>query len=118
LGKSICKVCGQSLEDFELDDHLNQHADEPEKTPVEKVPLKCPDCNVDTEAYYAVPFVVRGRSDAAARLLVGWAWAELGENPILIDLYACPKCGRLQQFASKETRDRLRRSAKSKSFGS
>jgi len=32
LAKSVCKVCGQWFEDSELDEHLNQHTEEPEET--------------------------------------------------------------------------------------
>ena len=74
--------------------------------------MKCPSCDIDTDAYYAVPFKI-GRSDVAARLLMGWV-SELGEEPILIDLYVCPKCGRLQQFVNQETRQKLRRAASAK----
>jgi len=61
------------------------------------------------DAYYGVPFRVGG-TGPGMRLLIG-AWAELGEEPILIDLYVGPQCGRIEQFANKGTRDRLRRSA-------
>ena len=105
-------VCGQWFEDSELDEHLNQHAEEPEETQSEQKAVKCASCDVDTDAYYAVPFKI-GRSDLAARLLMGWV-SELGEEPILIGLYVCPKCGRLQQFVNQETRQKLRRSASAK----
>ena len=112
MAKSMCKVCGQWFEDSELDEHLNQHMEEPEETRSEQKAVKCPSCNIDTDAYYAVPFKI-GRSDVATRLLIGWR-SELGEEPILIDLYICPKCGRLQQFVNQETRTRFRRSASAK----
>src|SRR5205809_6220790 len=32
MAKSVCKVCGQWFEDSELDEHLNQHTEEPEET--------------------------------------------------------------------------------------
>ena len=112
LAKSVCKICGQWFEDSELDEHLNQHMEEPDETQTELKPVKCPSCDIDTDAYHAVPFKI-GRSDVAARLLIGWR-SELGEEPILIDLYVCPKCGRLQQFVNHETRQKLRRSASAK----
>jgi len=71
LGKSVCKVCGQRFEDSELDDHLSQHMEEPEETQIERKAVKCSSCDIDTDAYYAVPFKI-GRSDVAARLLMGW----------------------------------------------
>ena len=61
------------------------------------------------DVYYGVPFRVGG-TGPGMRLLIG-AWAELGEEPIPIDLYVCPQCGRMEQFASKKTRDRLKRAA-------
>jgi len=61
------------------------------------------------DVYRGVPFKV-GRSDPAAKLLLGW-WSELGEDPIPIDLYVCPQCGRMLQYATKATKDRLKRSA-------
>jgi len=61
------------------------------------------------DAYYGVPFRVGG-TGPGTRLLIG-AWAELGEEPIPIDLYVCPQCGRMEQFANKKTRDRLSRAA-------
>ena len=109
MAKSVCKVCGQWFEDSELDEHLNQYMEEPEETQSEQKVVTCPSCNIETDAYSAVPFKI-GRSDVAARLLMGWV-SELGEEPILIDLYVCPKCGRLQQFVNQETRARLKRSA-------
>jgi hypothetical protein len=36
-------------------------------------------------------------------------WAELDRDPLLLDLYVCPQCGKIQQFASEKTRSRLRR---------
>jgi len=87
--------------------------DEPAEPPAgEQVPLKCPSCNEDMEVYYSVPFKI-GRSDPAARLLLGWV-SELGEEPILIDLYVRPQCGRIVQFASQKTRERLKRSTQLK----
>ena len=46
-----------------LDEHLNQHTEEPEETRTELKAVKCPSCDIDTDAYYAVPFKI-GRSDA------------------------------------------------------
>src|SRR5206468_12994053 len=97
----------------ELDEHLNKHMEDPEETTLEQKAVKCPSCDIDTDAYYAVPFKI-GSSDLATRMLMGWV-SELGEEPILIDLYVCPKCGRLQQFVNQETREKLRRSASAQS---
>ncbi len=110
LGKSQCSVCGQWFDDSELDDHLNQHLEGPAEEPgtVQKR-LMCPTCDKVMDAYYGVPFRVGG-TGPGMRLLLG-AWAELGEEPIPIDIYVCPQYGRIEQFATKDTRDRLRRSA-------
>ena len=101
MAKSVCKVCGQWFEDSELDEHLNRHTEEPEETQSDPNAVKHPSFDIDKDAYYAVPFKI-GRSDLATRLLIGWR-SELGEEPILIDMYVCPKCGRLQQFVNHET---------------
>ncbi len=106
MAKSRCGTCGEWFEDDELDEHLETHLEEPEPPVGEQVPLKCPDCKIDTEAYRQVPFRV-GRGDTASRLLFG-VWAELDRDPLLIDLYVCPQCGKIQQFASEKTRSRLR----------
>jgi len=45
--------------------------EEPEETQIERKAVKCSSCDIDTDAYYAVPFKI-GRSDVAARLLMGW----------------------------------------------
>src|SRR5438876_10234919 len=66
-----------------------------------------PACDKVMDAYYCVPFRVGG-TGPGMRLLIG-AWAELGEEPIPIDLYVCPQCGRMEQFGNKKTRDRLSR---------
>ena len=42
----------------------------PEPPVGEQVPLKCPDCKVDTEVCYGIPFKI-GQKDSAARLLLG-----------------------------------------------
>jgi DNA-directed RNA polymerase subunit RPC12/RpoP len=105
MAKSRCGTCGEWFEDDELDEHLGTHLEEPGPPVGEQVPLRCPDCKIDTEVYYGVPFKI-GQSDPAARLLLGWV-SQLGEEPMLIDLYICPQCGRLQQFVNKKTRDRL-----------
>ena len=108
MAKSQCATCGQWFEDDQLDEHLNQHADEPAE-PASELKRECPDCRTTMDVYRGVPFKV-GRSDPAARILLGWV-SELGEEPILMDLYVCPQCGRILQYANKATRDRLRRSA-------
>ena len=61
------------------------------------------------DAYYGVPFRVGG-TGPGMRLLIG-AWAELEEEPVPIDLYVCPQCERIEQYANKNTEDRLRRAA-------
>ncbi len=61
------------------------------------------------DAYYGVPFRVGG-TGPGMRLLIG-AWAELGEEPVPIDLYVCPQCQLIEQYANKNTEDRLRRAA-------
>jgi len=33
--------------------------------------------------------------------------AKFDGDPVLIDLYVCPQCGKMQQFASEKTRRRL-----------
>ena len=108
MAKSQCATCGEWFEDSELDDHLNQHEDEPAE-PASELKRECPDCRTTMDAYRGVPFKV-GRSDPAARILLGWV-SELGEEPIMIDLYVCPQCGGILQYANKATRDRLKRSA-------
>ena len=67
--------------------------------------MKCPSCNVDMDAYPGVPFRVGG-SGPGMHLLLG-NWAELGEQLIPFDIYVCPQCGKIEQYASKNTRDRL-----------
>ncbi len=62
------------------------------------------------DAYYGVPFRIGG-TGPVGRVLLGW-WAELGEEPIPIDLYVCPECGRILTFANEKTRDRLKRAAR------
>ena len=110
MGKSQCNVCGRWFDDSELDDHLNQHLEAPvEELGTTQIHLKCPTCEKVMDAYYSVPFRVGG-TGPGMRLLIG-AWAELGEEPIPIDLYVCPLCGRIEQFANKKTRDRLSRAA-------
>lgn len=109
MAKSQCDTCGQWFEDSELDDHLNSHMDEPSEPASKPIQRECPDCRTVMDAYYGVPFKI-GRSDPAARLLLGWV-SELGDDPIIIDLYVCPQCGRILQFANQKTRDMLRRSA-------
>lgn len=72
--------------------------------------MKCPTCDTEMEAYFGVPFRVGG-TGPGMRLLIG-AWAELGEEPIPMDLSVCPKCGHVQFFATQKTRDKLRRAAR------
>jgi len=110
MAKSRCGTCGEWFEDEELDEHLRTHLEQPELPVGEPVPLKCPDCRIDVEAYHGVPFTV-GRGDVASRFLVG-VWAELDRDPLLIDLYVCPQCGRIQHFASEKTRSRLRQTSR------
>src|SRR5207249_5498748 len=107
-----CGTCGEWFEDDELDEHLGTHLEEPEPPVGEQALLRCPDCNIETEVYRSVPFRV-GRGDIAARVLFG-VWAELDREPVLIDLYVCPQCGRIQQFASEKTRSRLKRATQLK----
>ncbi len=110
MAKSRCETCGEWFEDSELDDHLNQHLENPTEEPgSSQRRLKCPTCDRIMDAYYGVPFRVGG-TGPGMRLLIG-AWAELGEEPVPIDTYVCPQCGRILQYANKATRDRLRRSA-------
>ena len=108
MAKSVCKVCGQWFEDSELDEHLNQHLESPVDEHKEP-PLKCSSCDTVMDVYYGVPFRVGG-TGPAMRALIG-EWAELGEQPIPIDLFVCKKCGRIQLFASEKTRRRLSRAA-------
>ena len=108
MAKSQCGTCGEWFEDSELDDHLNQHVDEPAE-PTTEPTRECPNCKTTMDVYRGVPFKI-GRSDLATRLLIGWR-SELGEEPIMIDMFVCPQCGRILQFADKKTRERLRRSA-------
>jgi len=107
LTKSCCGTCGDWFEDDQLDEHLGTHLGEPEPPVGEQVPLKCPDCKIDSEAYRGIPFKI-GPSDPATRLLLGWV-SELGDEAIMIDLYVCPQCGKIQPFASEKTRSRLKR---------
>ncbi len=39
--KSVCKVCVLLFEDSDLDEHLNQHMEEPEETQSELKAAKC-----------------------------------------------------------------------------
>jgi len=111
MTKSQCNVCKLWFEDEELDAHLNQHLGDPVgKSTTDEVRVKCPNCNVETDAYYGVPFRVGG-TGPGMRLLIG-AWAELGEEPIPIDLFVCAQCGRIQSFATQKTRERLKRAAR------
>src|SRR5437016_5938152 len=110
LANSQCKICGLWFDDSALDAHLNQHMDESEQPITEQTGMKCPTCNVDMEAYYGVPFRVGG-TGPAMRFLIG-AWAELGEEPIPIDIFVCAQCGRIQPFATLKSRERLARAAK------
>ncbi|HWY28409.1 MAG TPA: hypothetical protein VNW25_04025 [Candidatus Sulfotelmatobacter sp.] len=110
MAKSQSNTCGQWIEDSELDDHLNEHLETPAGEPGSaQKRLRCPVCDKVMDAYYGVPFRVGG-TGPGMRLLIG-AWAELGEEPIPIDLLVCPQCGRILPYANKATRDRLRRSA-------
>jgi len=110
LVRSQCNVCGEWFDDSELDGHLNQQLEGPAEEPGStQIHLKCATCDKVIDAYYGVPFRVGG-AGPGMRLLIG-AWAELGEEPIPIDTYVCPQCGRIEQFANKKIRDRLRRSA-------
>src|SRR2546430_2701268 len=109
MTKSRCETCGQWFEDDEIDAHLNMHLDEPAEPTPEPTEMKCPDCQSGMEGFFGVPFRVGG-TGPGMRLLIG-AWAELGEEPVPIDTYVCPQCGRMLQYANKATRDRLRRSA-------
>jgi len=91
-------LAGEWFEDDQLDEHLNQHADEPAE-PASELKRECLNCRTTMDVYRGVPFKV-GRSDPAARLLLGWV-SELGEEPIPTDLYVCPQCGRIEQFTIK-----------------
>ena len=94
--KVQCETCGRWFEDEELDAHLSKHLDEPAEPEPQPTRMKCPDCETGMDAYYGVPFRVGG-TGPGMRLLIG-AWAELGEEPIPIDLYVCPECGRIRTF--------------------
>ena len=107
--KSQCNVCGLWFEDRDLDEHLNQHLNESNEQTKTEEGLKCPTCDIQMEAYFGVPFRVGG-TGPGMRLLIG-AWAELGEEPIPIDLFVCAKCGQMRFFATQKTRDRLKRAA-------
>ena len=110
LTKSQCQICSLWFQDEDLDAHLNQHLEGPAEEPgATRRVLKCPTCDKVMDAYYGVPFRVGG-TGPGMRLLIG-AWAELGEEPIPIDLFLCSKCGRIQPFANAKTRARLERAA-------
>ncbi len=71
LAKSQCAMCGQWFEDFELDDHLNQHLEAPSEEPENaQKRLKCPTCDKMMDAYYGAPFRVGG-TEPGMRLLIG-----------------------------------------------
>ena len=125
VAKSRCETCGQWFEDSELDGHLNQHVDEPAEPTTEPTsrvamlaqphhlrPHPTPRATAAHHSHHPHPGRSRRRpgSDPAARLLLGWV-SELGEEPIMMDMYVCPQCGRILQYANKTTRNRLKRSA-------
>ncbi len=58
------------------------------------------------EGVMDVPFRIGGTS-GSWHLLFG-DWAELGEGLLSFDVFLCPKCGRVQLFADKRTRESLR----------
>ncbi len=108
LSKQRCQVCKKWFEEEELDAHLNEHLESPSDEHGRPA-LRCLVCDIVMDAYYGVPFRVGG-TGPAMRVLIG-EWAELGEEPIPIDLFVCRKCGRIQLVAGEKTRKRLSRAA-------
>jgi len=108
LAKSQCEVCKLWFEDEDLDAHLNKHLGDPTgRVGTDQVELKCSTCNIDMDAYYGVPFRLGG-TGPIKRVVLG-EWAELGEEPVPIDMFVCSQCGRVQLFPREKTRSKLRR---------
>jgi len=47
-----------------------------------------------------------GGTGGGWKLLLG-EWAELGESMIPLQVYVCPRCGRIELFADEETKRRM-----------
>jgi predicted RNA-binding Zn-ribbon protein involved in translation (DUF1610 family) len=66
---------------------------------------KCISCGVELKFAERADFRVGGTS-GGWKLLFG-EWAEIGESMIPLNIYVCPKCGRIELFADEETKKRL-----------
>ncbi len=62
-------------------------------------------CGAVVEFAEKASFRVGGTS-GPWKLLFG-EWAELGESMIPLNIYVCPKCGRIELFADEGTKERL-----------
>jgi predicted RNA-binding Zn-ribbon protein involved in translation (DUF1610 family) len=66
---------------------------------------KCQTCNLEMEFAERANFRVGG-TGGGWKLLFG-ELAELGESMIPLEVYVCPKCGRIELFADEETKQHL-----------
>jgi len=66
---------------------------------------KCYSCGVEMQFAQRVPFRIRG-TPGLYKLVFG-EWAELGEEMLNFDVYACPSCGEIRFLVDEKTRRSL-----------
>jgi predicted RNA-binding Zn-ribbon protein involved in translation (DUF1610 family) len=69
--------------------------------------VKCPVCDVEMHLVRRLPFRVGG-TGGGWKLIFG-ELAELGEEMLPLDVYLCPKCGRVELFADEKAKEYLLR---------
>ncbi len=69
-----------------------------------EITRKCSSCGQNAQYVYTAKFRVGGTS-GGMKLLFG-EWAELGEEMIPMYVFVCPRCGKVELYATEELRQR------------
>jgi len=70
---------------------------------------KCSSCGQNSQYVYTAKFRVGGTS-GGMKLLFG-EWAELGEEMIPMYVFVCPRCGKIELYATDDLRQRAAQEA-------
>lgn len=65
---------------------------------------KCTACGENAQYIYTAEFRVGGTS-GGMKLLFG-EWAELGEKMIPMHVFICPRCGKVELYATEDLRQK------------
>jgi ribosomal protein L40E len=66
---------------------------------------KCSNCNVEMQSFGTIPFRIGGGPGWGA--LAFGPWTKMGESMLPFDVYACPRCGKVELHASEAARELL-----------